>query len=272
MPARCGTPAWGVAMLFSWLRQRRRRALAAAPFPAAWEEILVAGVRQVAWLDADEGRRLRGLVAVLLAEKRFEGCAGLRINDEIRVVIAGQMALVALGLSLDFLDRLRSVLVYPGDFRAPRRTPLGGGVDMEWQQDQEGEVWTGGSMVLAWPRVAAGGRLRDGARSVVIHESAHLLDAYDGSIDGLPPLPSADWPACVAACREHFREVLDEGRGVPFDEYADTSPVEFFAVASECFFQDPHRLWRFDRGLYDLLAVAWRQDPRRRVPASGLAR
>jgi Mlc titration factor MtfA (ptsG expression regulator) len=259
-------------MLFSWLRQRRRRAIAAAPFPAEWEALLVAGVRQVAWLDADEARQLRGLVAVLLAEKRFEGCGGLEVTDEMRLVIAGQMALVTLGLPLDYLDRLRSVLVYPGDFRASRRATLGGGAEIEWQEPLEGEVWTEGSMVLSWPRAAAGGRLRDGPRSVVIHESTHMLDAHDGAIDGLPPLPSAAWATGITACREHFREVLDEGRGVPFDDYADTSPAEFLAVASECFFQDPHRLWRFDRGLYDLLAAAWRQDPRRRVPASGLAR
>jgi len=83
---------------------------------------------------------------------------------------------------------------------------------------------------------------------------------------------SAEWAGAIDACQDHFREVLDEGRSVPFDEYADTSPAEFLAVATECFFQDPHRLWRFDRTLYTLLAEAWRQDPRRRVPASGMSR
>jgi Mlc titration factor MtfA (ptsG expression regulator) len=37
-------------------------------------------------------------------------------------------------------------------------------------------------------------------------------------------------------------------------------------VASECFFQDPHRLHRYDRDLYMLMAEAWRQDPKSRVP------
>lgn len=259
-------------MLFSWLRRRRRRALAAAPWPPAREAMLSQGFRHAAWLDADEGRRLRGAVAVLLAEKRFEGCGGLVIDDEIRVVVAAQMALVALGLPIEWFDRLRSILVYPGDFRAPRRAALGGGVDIEWHEALEGEVSTEGSMVLSWPRARTGGRLRDGARSVVIHETVHLLDAADGEVDGLPPGVSAEWAGAIDACQDHFREVLDEGRSVPFDEYADTSPAEFLAVATECFFQDPHRLWRFDRTLYMLLAEAWRQDPRRRVPASGMSR
>ena len=259
-------------MLFSWLRSRRRRALAAAPFPAEWERLLVAGVRQVAWLPPDDGQLLRGMVAVLLAEKRFEGCGGLEVDDEIRVVTAGQMALTALGLSVDLFDRLGSVLLYPGDFKAPRAESLGSGVDIEWRQPLEGEVSTTGAMALSWPRVRAGGRLRDGARALVIHETAHLLDGLDGEIDGAITGGGGRWEEQFAVCREHYAEVLDEGRAVPFDDYATTSPAEFFAVASECFFQDPHPLWRFDHTLYDVLAMAWRQDPRRRVPVSGAAR
>jgi Mlc titration factor MtfA (ptsG expression regulator) len=96
----------------------------------------------------------------------------------------------------------------------------------------------------------------------------------NGPFDGLPPLPRGvdgrDWAARLAACRTRYEEALDEGRSVALDDYAAESPVEFFAVASECFFQDPHRLIRFDAELYDLLAVSWQQDPKSRVPMSSL--
>jgi hypothetical protein len=124
-------------------------------------------------------------------------------------------------------------------------------------------------MALSWPRVMDGGRLRDGPRSVVIHEFAHLLDARDGDIDGVPPLPPRDraaWRAGIAAAQERFAAALDEGRATAFDDYAAESEVEFFAVASECFFQDPHRLARHDAELYALMRLAWRQDPKRRAP------
>ena len=58
-------------MLFSWLRARRRRALGDRPFPPAWDEILVRLVKQVQWLDAAEGERLRRWILVFLGEKRF---------------------------------------------------------------------------------------------------------------------------------------------------------------------------------------------------------
>jgi hypothetical protein len=255
-------------MVFSWFR--RRRELSPPVFLPEWEPILARTVLQVRWLDAATEEKLRHFVALFLAEKRFEGCAGLAISDEMRLAIAGQAGLVTLGFAEACFTRLRSVLVYPGDYLGPRTTPLDGGGELEWKEARAGETWAGGSMVLSWPGVRAGGRLRDGPRSVVIHECAHLVDLEDGDIDGVPPLPSArarrQWVAAFDGCRCRFDEALDEGRSTAFDDYAAESPAEFFAVASECFFQDPHRLHRHDPLLYGLLVEAWRQDPKSRVP------
>jgi Mlc titration factor MtfA (ptsG expression regulator) len=257
-------------MVLAWMRSRRRRAILERPFPAAWREILRTGVRQSGWLADEERARLQGWIAVFLDEKRFEGCRGFEITDEVRISVAAQAALVALGLPDLWFDSLRSVLVYPGDYLVPRVTPLEGGGALEWQEARVGETWSGGSMVLSWSGVRAGGRLRDGPRSVVIHECAHLVDLLSGEIDGVPPLPRATarrWRTEMAGCRSRFEDLLDEGRSVAFDDYAAESPAEFFAVASECFFQDPHRLARYDATLYGLLAEAYRQDPAERVPA-----
>jgi len=258
-------------MLFSWLRVRRRRALGDRPFPPAWHDILARLVKQVQWLDEAERERLHRWILMFLGEKRFEGCRGQEITDEVRVAIAAQAGLVTLGFAGEHFDTLRSVLVYPGDYLVPRSTPLDGGGELEWKEARLGETWAGGSMVLSWPGVVDGGRLRDGPRSVVIHECAHLIDLLDGEIDGIPPVgprPAREkWRAAFADCRARFEEALDDGRATAFDEYAAESAAEFFAVASECFFQDPHRLVRHDRQLYGLLQEAWRQDPKARVPA-----
>jgi Mlc titration factor MtfA (ptsG expression regulator) len=257
-------------MLFSWLRARRRRALTQRPFPPAWDEILARLVKQVQWLAPAEQERLRRWILVFVGEKRFEGCRGQEITDEVRVAIAAQAGLVTLGFAAEHFDTLQSVLVYPGDYLVPRSTPLDGGGELEWKEARLGETWAGGSMVLSWPGVVDGGRLRDGPRSVVIHECAHLVDLLDGAIDGIPPLGGRAarqaWIAACDACRTRFEEALDDGRATAFDDYAAESAAEFFAVASECFFQDPHRLARHDRQLYGLLQEAWRQDPKARVP------
>lgn len=256
--------------MFTWLRSRRRRGILERPFPSAWEEILRRGCRQVSWLRDTELERLRGWIAVFLSEKRFEGCGGFEITDEVRILIAAQAGLVVLGFPEQLFDRLQSVLVYPSDYLGPKTTPLGGGGELEWQEARAGETWSGGSMVLSWSGVRDGARMRAGPRSVVIHEVAHLVDLLTGEINGVPPLASraasASWQHRMAGCRERFDLMIDEERSLPFDDYAAESPVEFFAVTTECFFQDPHRLARYDQTLYDLLVEAYRQDPRSRVP------
>lgn len=256
--------------MLSWLRNRRRRAIREQPFPGAWDEVLRRNVRHIGWLDEHEREQLRDWIAVFLAEKSFEGCGGMEITDEVRVTIAGQAGLLVLGFTEEYFDRLRSILVYPGDYLGPRRAPLDGGGELEWQEVRLGETWSGGSVVLSWPRVVDGGRLRDGgSRSVVLHECAHLIDMLDGEVDGVPPLECdrREWSAAMQECRERFEWAVEHDRVVALDDYAAEGPDEFFAVATECFFQDPHRLARSDGRLYDLLRMAWRQDPKSRVPS-----
>ena len=259
-------------MVLQWLRNRRRRNLLASPFPPAWGAILRRFVRQYDWLDDDERDRLHAFVAIWLDEKRFEGCRGMAITDEVRVSISGQAAIVALGLEGECFDRLKSVLVYPDDYVGEKTVPIAGGGELVTKEERLGETWAGGSIVFSWPRVVEGGRMRDGPRSVVVHECAHAFDLLDGDIDGVPPVGSSGrrrrWVASFEACHDRFLDALDAGRAVVLDDYASESLSEFFAVASEAFFQSPHRLARFDEELYERLAEAWRQDPRRRVPRS----
>ena len=262
--------------MLHWLRGRRRRALRDRTFPPVWDDLLARSMRQYAWLDEAERGRLKEFVAIWLEEKRFEGCRGMRITDEVRVSIAGQAGLATLGLEGEYFDHLKSVLVYPTDYAAEKSVPLGGGGEIVTREERLGETWSGGSIVFSWPRVVQGGRMRDGPRSVVIHECAHAFDLLDGEIDGVPPIGSPRarqrWAMSLAGCFERFLDALDEGRPTLLDDYAAEGLSEFFAVSSEAFFQEPHRLWRSDEELCVLLAEAWRQDPRRRVPSGAVGR
>jgi Mlc titration factor MtfA (ptsG expression regulator) len=55
------------------------------------------------------------------------------------------------------------------------------------------------------------------------------------------------------------------------DEYGATNPAEFFAVATECFFEKSAQLRRKHPELYEELKEYYRQDPERAV-TGGLAR
>ncbi|MEO1991274.1 MAG: M90 family metallopeptidase [Pirellulales bacterium] len=254
--------------MFAWLRQRRRRALREQPFPSTWDEFIRRNVQQVQWLDETERQYLREWIAVFIAEKYFEGCGGLEVTDEIRVTIAAQAGLIVLGFHNEYFESLRSIIVYPSDYVASRAIPLRGGGELAWQEVRLGETWSGGSVVLAWSRVLEGGRQQHGRRNVVLHEFAHLVDLFDGVIDGVPLLEGdrKRWEMAFSRCRNTFENSLENNEPTILDAYAAEGASEFFAVATECFFQDPHRLASHDDELYELLRLAWRQDPKSRSP------
>jgi Mlc titration factor MtfA (ptsG expression regulator) len=107
------------------LRKKWRRKIRSRPFPRAWLEILERNVAYYHWLTPEDQAELRGHIQVFLDEKTFEGCGGLEIDDEIRVIIASQACLLLLHRDTDYYPTLRSIMVYiitfprkPGGFQA----------------------------------------------------------------------------------------------------------------------------------------------------------
>jgi Mlc titration factor MtfA (ptsG expression regulator) len=66
----------------------------AEPLSTEWEQIVRKNVPLYDRLPESMKEQLGGLVNVFLAEKDFEGCAGLEITDEIRVTIAAQACML----------------------------------------------------------------------------------------------------------------------------------------------------------------------------------
>src|SRR5947199_380204 len=85
-------PTWHLdfGTMFGLLKQGRRRRLRAQPFPKEWLATIQRSALFFRRLSASDQAELLGHIQVFLAEKRFEGCGGLAITDEIRVTIAAQ--------------------------------------------------------------------------------------------------------------------------------------------------------------------------------------
>jgi Mlc titration factor MtfA (ptsG expression regulator) len=248
-------------------KKRRRRRLRAEPFPDAWEAVLRKNVRLFGGLSDEDQQTLRGHIQVFLAEKHFEGCGGLTLTDEVRVTIAAHACLLQLGREPDYYPRLITVLVYPSTYVAHDRRPIGGGGFLVGEDARLGEAWADGVVVLAWDEVKAGAEdLRDG-QNVVLHEFAHQLDQQDGTADGTPILESRSqymsWARVLGAEYERHKRDTWLGRRGVLDEYGATDPAEFFAVATECFFERPKKLRRKHPELYEELLAYYRIDPDR---------
>lgn len=259
-------------MLQPWWAGRRRSRLSGQAFPRAWSRILHHRVPLAARLPPPLRQRLQQLVQVFIAEKPFIGCNGQAITDELRVTIAAQACLLLLGRPDEACyPQLRQVLVYPEPFVVPRRHWLPGGVVDEQPQALAGESWGQGQVILAWSEVLAGAADPDDGRNVVLHEFAHQIDQDSGEADGRPWLHDATARARWAAVMDEGLARLRDAPSPTLDSYGSTDPAEFFAVATEAFFERPQALAEEAPALYGALQRLYRLDPRGFTPASGSA-
>ena len=259
--------------MFSLLRRRRRTTLRATPLPDSWWSIIDRRVPLIRAMSEADRRELAGHIQILLAEKTFEGCAGLVITDEIRVTIAAQAAVLLLHRESGYFPTLRTILVYPRAYVStlPRRNPDGS--ITEEPQTRLGESWhqglPGGSIVLSWDNVLKGAADSADGHNVVLHEFAHQLDSESGGMEGAPALPSAamyrDWARVLGREYSDLIEQLHQGHHTLLDPYASTNPAEFFAVATEFFFERPAAMRAQHPELYEQLAKFYSQDPAKNV-------
>ena len=252
--------------MFAWLQRRARHQLLSEPFPDSWNGILSRNVRHYSLLAETEQGKLRDDLRVLIAETNWEGCGGLIITDEVKVTIAAQASLLLLGFQAKSFDMVESILVYPSAFIAPDHTEIGEGLELVGESSNEGEAWYRGPVVLSWPDALAGGRCESDGRNLVVHEFAHQLDMENGDVnDGTPMLANRaqydHWQQVIQSEYDRLARDCRSGRSTLLDCYGATDIGEFFAVAAECFIQQPSQMRRRHPKLYELLSKFFQQDP-----------
>jgi hypothetical protein len=253
--------------MLPFLTRRRRARLRATSVPDAWRRIVERNVPLWRRLDDADRAELRGHAQVLLAEKHWEGCGGLALGDEHRVTVAAWASFLLLHRDTDYFPGLRSVLLYPTAYVIEGEHELGGGLVFEGEEEFSGHTQERlGAVLLNWRDVKADARDPDDGVNLVLHEFAHQLDFEDGDPDGAPALDGggatyARWRAVLGAELERLRRDVRTGRRTVLDPYGAEDPVEFFAVATEAFFESPDLLRDEHPTLYAELARFYRQDP-----------
>jgi Mlc titration factor MtfA (ptsG expression regulator) len=253
------------AMLSQWFRNRRRRSLLAVPFPDQWLVCLQSHVRQYPRLPAVQQQRVRNVVQVMVAEKDWAPAAGFAVTDEMRVTIAGTAGVMVSGVPEPFyFDRLETIVIHPRTVRIEAERAIAN----PWLPGGElldGVAWNRGPVVLSWGAVLRERRGRSPGRNVVVHELAHHLDGLNGEMDGLPGQRTAEaerrWQSIARRELRRLQRMIDRGEPTLLDDYAAESPAEFFAVASESFFEMPRELRAEHPELYEALATLYEQSP-----------
>jgi hypothetical protein len=245
-------------------RRHRRAVLRKTPLPREFEAILRRNVHCYGRLPELLRDELHGHIKVFLDEKNFFGCDGMAIDDEVRVTIAGNACLLLLNRKPNYFPGFSSILVYPDTYVA-METVYEGPVEVLHESARHGESWQRGPVVLSWQDILRGLSQTDDGQNVVLHEFAHKLDEENEIADGLPILENeSQYTAWMEVFSKEYaaleRWAANSAHPV-LDDYALESPAEFFAVATESFFEKPARMKAQLPELYEQLKRYYRVDP-----------
>jgi len=255
-------------------RARRRRKILAQPFPATWQAILHRDVGLYTLLEPGERSAVRDAMRLFAAEKSWEGTRDFELREPMTVVVAANASILTLGMNGEPLRHLRTIIIQPQAY-VPPQPMVFGGVAHEGVT-ASGTAYVNGTVVLSWRDIVHDSRNPHDGRNVVLHELAHQLDMADGIVDGTPRLAGrgryAAWRRVMTAAYEQLVDAAEHGLPSVLRYYGATSPGEFFAVATEAFFESPLPLRERHPALYDLLRAYYRQDTAGRFERAAAAR
>lgn len=243
----------------------RRKNIIRQPFPSAWRKIIQRNVPYVRSLPADLQLKLKERIQLFIAEKPFIGCGGLTIADEIRVTVAALACLLIVNRPDYHYPSVHQVLVYPDAFVVNRSVTDNIGILQNQSQVLSGESWAHGQVILSWRDALEGAAIVDDGRNVVIHEFAHQLDQEKGYANGAPDLRDPDnygrWSRILSAAFSDLQFRVANGQTSLLGAYAASNPAEFFAVASEVFFEQAPQMADAYPDLYREFSHYYRLDP-----------
>jgi Mlc titration factor MtfA (ptsG expression regulator) len=251
--------AVGRVALLRLLLGRSSRPTIYAPIPAGWRSVLESRV-PLSWrLTGPQRERLLQKMQQLIQGCRWEGCGGLQLTEEMQVIIAAHACLLVLEHPTEPYPDVESILIYPRTFR-PRSFSWTPSAEPQDERAVLGQSWHHGVVILAWESALAGAIDPGDGQNVTLHEFAHQLDTADGNADGTPRLPDATALSSWSAMPEReFAQLCQEAevgtQGV-LDHYGTTDHAEFFAVATEAFFERPAQLQQERPAVYDALLLS----------------
>ena len=233
----------------------RRKLAEREPFPEAWRQVLEERVPFYRRFDEAERQRFETKLKVFVRTKAFAGAGGMVIDDETKVVIGAAAARLVMNIPDEHYRRLHEVVVYPSHYKHKDRN---GFVVF-------GEAFGPGVVVLSFDAVMQGITDPHDGHDTATHEFAHALDAADGAFDGTPELASVaaygPFATVMTKAFAHLRSRAGRRGRRLLRDYGATNEAEFFAVATETFFEKPQQMKKREPELYAVLSAYYGHDP-----------
>ncbi len=244
---------------FAWFLQSKRPFSSwKAPtkdFPTQWRIILAREVAFYNTLSKEEKERFEFKIQEFLLNYRITGIQ-TDVTQTDKLLVASSGVIPIFQFPKWRYHNLYEVLLYPTRFNENFKTTGPG-------RNILGMVGTGymeGKMILSKPALHHGFDNESDKKNTAIHEFIHLIDKADGEVDGIPKL-LLERPY-VLPWLDLIKEKIDEiyEKKSDINPYGGSSKIEFFAVASEYFFERPKLLAKKHPELYNILEEIFDQD------------
>ncbi len=225
--------------------------------PKNYQELLSQHVAFYRRLNEENKTRFDEKMKEFLSYVHIEGI-NTNVDDLEKLLVASSAVIPIFGFSGWKYYNLNNVLLYPETFN--REEFLASG----YEKNTLGMVGSGAMqqmMILSKPALHFGFDNETGKENTGIHEFVHLLDKEDGYVDGLPeallkPKDSVPWLELI---NKNIEAIIAGYSDINI--YGATNRAEFFAVASEYFFNSPHLFKENHAELYEIMAKIFNQKP-----------
>ena len=230
-----------------------RRTNETIPLPENYKELLNDYVKFYRQLDEEGKEKFEKRVEHFLSAVKITG-VNADVEDLDRLLIASGAIIPVHSIPDWQYVNLHEVLLYPGTF------------NMDFDQGGPERSVTGmvGTGPMQHVMIITKWQLRQGfinandAHNTAIHEFVHLIDKMDGTMDGVPEI------ILERKYVQQWKNMIDstiwkmKTFGSDINMYGATNPVEFFAVISEYFFEQPDLLKTNHPNLYEMLVRIYR--------------
>lgn len=202
-------------------------------------------------LTAEDQRIFIERVQYFLQEKDFQGMEGLAMNNEIRTIVSASAVQISFKLPIWKFPSFWTFRIYPESFYSNLfRKYLKGGAG------KTGQIW------FSLRDYREGFADAENGINLGLHEMAHavIIEMQNGNLDH-------EFTHAYEVIEKLAKDRIPKIRSGAFTylrEYAGTNEMEFIAVTSEYFFEQPEKLSAADRELYEAFSDLYRTNP---VPA-----
>lgn len=229
------------------------------PFPKHWHSLLIKNVFFYRNLSKERQEVFQRRMMQFLSEVYIDSVQ-LELQELDKILIAASAVIPVFGFEEWHYTNLSGILLYPDYFNG----------DLEFGKKRKsrniaGLVGNGRfekQMILSHKALYHGFANSNDKSNTAIHEFVHLIDKIDDFTDGIPErlLKHQYTIPWLKQIHKEMEAINDNHSDIR--KYGGTNEAEFFAVASEYFFERPDLLEKKHPELYGMLVQCFKQEPR----------